>query len=173
MPHLAALSRALILAALLLPASAARAQDEPPLGPHPARLHTGSCADLGPATDVVETMTYGFSVATQGRQVDRSAELGVRYLPLPLADLAAGDYVLVVEEHDRDGGDPVACGAIESSSDAVPDVLAVGLTETGGSGVIGIAYLVGLADGGTSVALFLAEPPTGEATQEATSEPSA
>jgi hypothetical protein len=42
----------------------------------------------------------------------------------------------------------------------VPDVLAVGLFEEGDSGVIGIAYLVGLADGGTSVALFLAEPPT-------------
>ena len=160
MPHLAALSRALVLAALLLPAGSALAQDEPPLGPRPARLHTGACADLGPATDVAETMTYGYSVATQGRQVDRAAELGVRYLAVPLADLVAGEYVLVVHEHDEDGGDPIACGVIESSDDAVPDVLAVGLTETGDSGVIGIAYLVGLADGGTSVALFLAEEPT-------------
>ena len=160
MPHLAALSRALVLAALVLPAGPALAQDEPPLGPRPTRLHTGTCADLGPATDVVETMTYGYSIATQGGQVNRAAELGVRYFAVPLADLAAGEYALVVQEHEENGGDAVACGDIEGSDDAAPDVLAVGLFEEGDSGVIGIAYLVGLADGGTSVALFLAEPPT-------------
>ena len=160
MPHLAALFRALVLAALLLPAGSALAQDEPPLGPRPARLHTGTCADLGPATDVVETMTLGFSVATEGREVNRAAELGVRYLPVPLADLVAGEYALVVQEHEENGGDAVACGEIEASGEAVPDVLPVGLFEEGDSGLIGIAYLVGLADGGTSVALFLAEEPT-------------
>lgn len=155
----------------LLSAAPALAQTEPPAGPRPAHIIEGTCRDRGPVSFSLVARSYGFTAETVGSQASRAVELGVTYVPVSLATLLAGQYAIDVHEHGQEDADPIACGGIESTGDAAPDALAIALFEEGGSGAIGIVYLVALLDGGTSVVLFLAEEEM--STAESTAAPTA
>ena len=159
MPRLLVLFLVFSFASLLFPATLAIAQDDPPSGPRPAHIFEGNCEDFGAVAYSLEDYNYGYTISSRDQEASRAAELGVTYVAVPLATLIAGGYGIDVHEHGQADQDPMACSEIESS-EAAPDVLSVGLFQEGGSGAIGIAYLVALADGGTSVVLFLAEEET-------------
>lgn len=146
---------ALLGATLALPVAAHEADG------HPARLHAGTCEELGRVAYSLNGV--GAEVDLAGEPVDPGeavnddrADLMARSeteLDAALDDLLEAPHALVIYESDEDLT-VVSCGNLGGSR--VGDELAVGLAAPGGSGQTGIALLEG-EGGATRVRIFLGD----------------
>lgn len=126
--------------------------------PHPAHIHSGSCAQLGdvvvPLTDVAAPMGDMKGAATAHPVTLSSTEVD-----MPLDELLSGEYAINVHESADNIGVYIACGDIGGTTftDDGREMLIIGLGELNDSGHTGIAWLG--ADGDkTEVAISLIEP---------------
>lgn len=124
---------------------------------HPAKLHEGTCAEVGPVAFPLAGVGAVIDVA--GAAVDPGAavnpdrgvavERGMTAVTAPLADLLAAPYALVVYSSDEDLS-AIACGDL--AGNLLDNELAVGLVGVGDAGVAGIALF---EDGGTETTVRL------------------
>ena len=150
---------ALAAVAFLAPASVAQED-----GPHPAHIHTGSCAELG---DVVAPLT---DVAVVGQDAERSgAESAIPVkgsyteVEMPLDDILASPHAVNVHLSADDIGTYIACGdvggAVVTDEGETGREVVIGLGELNDSGHTGVAWLAENEDGsGTRVGVYLVEP---------------
>lgn len=123
---------------------------------HPARLHTGGCADLGEVVEPLSdlTRTQGELVGAPGAII---ASRSFTIVPISLDDLQAADYALNVLLSAEEIDTSLACGEIGGIVDA-SGALTIGLREMGGLGHTGIAYLApGEEEGTTGILIFMTE----------------
>lgn len=157
----------LALVTLLVPGSLAQTpegQATPIVGdnPHPAHIHSGTCADLGdivaPLTDVVDPVTGTGTYV--GPDTAQAVEVSSSIVDLPLEDIIANDHAINVHLSADKMDDYIACGDIGGV--VVTDYdergeLNIGLRALNGSGYVGTAWLG--ADGDqTKVEIILFKP---------------
>ena len=155
-------------AALPLLVSSGLAQDATPTdaaqagdGPHPAHIHSGTCAELG---DVVVPLTD--VAAREGEQMGMGSGHEVKgshtVVEMPLDEILDGGHAINVHLSAEEIDTYIACGDI--SGVVFPDEddgerqLVIGLGELNDSGHSGIAWLSEDEDGTTEVAVNLIEP---------------
>ena len=148
---------ALTALALLTPALAAQDDD----GPHPAHIHSGTCAELG---DVVYPLTDVAPATDQGEASGPASALPVNLsestVDAPLQEIIDGGHAINVHLSADEIGAYIACGdiggAVRTDEDGEQE-LVIGLGELNDSGHTGIAWLG--ADGDqTHVSVVLLEP---------------
>ena len=165
---------ALAALAFLTPATAAQDDD----APHPAHIHTGTCAELG---DVVFPLTD--IAPSEGESSGAPSALPVKVsdtvIDAPLQEIVDGGHAINVHLSADEIGTYIACGdiggvvSVETLAYLEGD-LVVGLGELNDSGHTGVAWLGALGDQ-TIVAIYLLEPGAtssapAESTQEASPE---
>lgn len=138
--------------------------------PHPAHIHSGSCADLGdivaPLTDVTEA-TAGEAFGSDAAVLVKESETDVA---LSLNDILAAPHAVNIHESAEAIQVYIACGDIGGR--VVGGQLLIGLQEIDGSGHNGVAVLE-TGDAGTGVTVYLAEQGADGDTEEATAAPDA
>jgi hypothetical protein len=144
--------------------------------PHPAHIHSGSCAQLGdvvyPLTDVgAEMAAMGVAgTPTSGDMMGTpemgdmgtamaggsaiSVEMSTTVVQTTLADISTGDFAINVHESAENIGNYIACGDLGTAG-AMGSDLVVGLSTLNDSGYSGIATLHDNGDGSTSVTIYL------------------
>ncbi len=129
--------------------------------PHPAHIHSGSCAALGdvvvPLSDVsAAANNNGTPMALDmvGADTAIPALSSVTTVELPLADIVAGEHAINVHESAENIGNYVACGDIGGMMIGDSDLL-FGIGELNGSGMSGIGSLHDNGDGTTTVYVYL------------------
>jgi plastocyanin len=189
----------LLLALLFLPASPAfvLAQDATPSpgdAPHPAHIHSGTCAELGdvvfPLSDIAgagHMMDGDMMAATPGGMGmmnhdgtpmpgdmgDMMQEMSVTEVEASLDDILAAEHAINVHESAENIGNYIACGDLTGEPD--DGELFIELQELNDSGYSGEAELVDNGDGTTTVTVMLwkgaasetASPETGGTSNEA------
>ena len=129
--------------------------------PHPAHIHSGSCAQLGDVVYPLDNVGGGTMMGTPvtGQQMGATdaipVETSVTTVQTTLQELTGAAYAINVHESAQNIGNYIACGDIGGmvmSSD-----LAIGLRELNGSGYSGVAWLHDNGDGTTTVAVFLTQ----------------
>lgn len=132
--------------------------------PHPAHIHTGTCAELGdvvfPLGDVVQTGMTGSpeavmdsaSMATPSTSMSDVVAESTTTVEAPLADIISGGHAINVHESAENIQNYIACGDI--TGDAT-DSLQIELAELNGSGYEGVATLMDNGDGTTTVTIQL------------------
>jgi hypothetical protein len=156
------------LTALLLLVPGSVAQDEATPGggeptgdgPHPAHIHSGTCAELG---DVVVPLTDVADVAAEVPRTGPASALAVKssvtVVDMPLQEIIDGGHALNVHRSAAEIDVSIACGDIGGAIIADEEgrqELRIGLGELNDSGHVGIAELV--ADGEeTEVTVHLVE----------------
>jgi hypothetical protein len=158
----------LAFAALPFLASSGLAQEATPVGmaqagdgPHPAHIHSGTCAALGdvvvPLTDVAERT--GESMGAGGGHAVKGSHTQAE---MSLDDILAAPHAINVHLSAEEIGTYIACGDLTGVVFEDPDdgerMLIVGLGELNDSGHVGIAWLSEDDDGATEVAVNLIEP---------------
>ncbi len=154
-------------AALPLLVSSSLAQEGTPVseaqmgdGPHPAHIHSGSCAELG---DVVAPLS---DVATRtGEQIGMGAGHSVKgshtMVDMPLDEVLSGGHAINVHLSAEEIDTYIACGDISgvvfTDEDDGERQLFIGLGELNDSGHVGIAWLSEEGDQ-TEIAVNLIEP---------------
>ena len=145
----------MVLAALSLPRSTSRvaAQDDGD-EPHPAHIHSGTCADLG---DIVAPLA-DVTAITEGEVEGSGSAVPIKVseteVELPLADILAAPHALNVHRSAEAIEEYIACGDIGGR--VVEGRLVIGLLEIGGSDHSGVAVLEE-DDDETDVTVYLAE----------------
>jgi hypothetical protein len=156
------------IAALSLLAPVSLAQEATPAGmaqtgdgPHPAHIHSGTCAELGdvvvPLTDVGER---------SGEQMGTGAGHAVKgshtVAEMSLDDILASPHAINVHLSADEIDTYIACGDISGvvfeDEDDGERMLIIALAEQNDSGHVGIAWLSEDEDGTTEVAVNLIEP---------------
>jgi hypothetical protein len=144
--------------------------------PHPAHIHSGSCAQLGdvvyPLTDVGAEMAAmdmsgtpmsGDMMATpemgdMGTAMAGNAaipvEMSTTVVQTTLADISTGAYAINVHESAENIGTYIACGDLGTAGMNGAD-LAVGLGTLNDSGYSGIANLHDNGDGSPTDTIYL------------------
>jgi hypothetical protein len=156
------------IAAFSLLAPGSLAQDATPEGmaqagdgPHPAHIHSGSCAELGdvvvPLTDVAERTGEAVGSGT-GHAVKGSHT----QVEMTLDDILAAPHAINVHLSADEIGTYIACGDISGvivvDEDDGERMLIIGLGELNDSGHVGIAWLSEDEGDTTEVAVNLVEP---------------
>jgi hypothetical protein len=139
------------------PADAMQAAD----GPHPAHIHSGSCAELG---DVVVPLND--VAAREGEERGMGAGHAVKgshtVVEMPFDEILDGGHAINVHLSAEEIDTYIACGDIMGvvfpDEDDGEQQLVIGLAELNDSGHVGIAYLTEDEDGTTEVAVNLIEP---------------
>jgi hypothetical protein len=167
-----------ILALTLLMGGRAAAQEASPAAgaetPHPAHIHSGSCAALGdvvhPLNDVaapgamstpmagmaspVPTMPSGAGVsATPSAEDEEVVAESTTMVQVALADISAGGFAINVHESMEQIQNYIACGDITGTP--ANNVLEIPLNELNSSGYYGTAILTDNGDGTTTVVVKL------------------
>ncbi len=128
-----------------------------PTGPvsRPARIHTGTCDEVGEVIQPLENLVAPVGVAA-GQEEAVGAETSFTSVPLTLDAILADDHVINVHMSADQIDVYIACGEIGGVLDA-NGALVIGLGEMEGSGFSGIAFLAPGADGAsTDVSVFIA-----------------
>lgn len=124
-------------------------------GPYPARVHFGTCAELGdPAAVLVDVgAEHEDAFASLGPQPARPVAVSVTNVPLPLIDptVATAPYAIVVD--DPSDGLLHACGDVAGSIDADAG-LAITLVTPEGD-IAGVAWLTNVGLEATDVHVFV------------------
>ena len=105
----------------------------------PVTLHTGSCASLGSVVEPLLEATAPLG-DIQGQASAIAAETSFTRVPLLLDDLLEEPHAITVAESPEAPQESIACGDIGGVPDEIGGFVIV-LTEQGGSGYQGIAYL--------------------------------
>ena len=142
--------------------------------PHPAHIHSGSCAALGdivyPLTDVaapgamstpmagmsspVPTMPSGAGIsATPSAEDEDVVAESTTTVQVALADISAGGFAINVHESMDQIQNYIACGDITGTP--ANNVLQIPLNELNSSGYYGTAVLTDNGDGTTTVVVKL------------------
>jgi hypothetical protein len=127
--------------------------------PHPAHIHTGTCAELGDVVVPLEDVA-GEAGEWVGPESAIPVETSRTVVPLPLDEIIAGGHAINVHQSVDEIGVYIACGDIggvlETDEDGRTHLI-IGLAELNGSGVSGSAWLG--ADGDeTEVVITLTDP---------------
>ncbi|MDQ3443724.1 MAG: hypothetical protein M3490_08975, partial [Chloroflexota bacterium] len=128
-------------------------------GPHPAHIHSGSCAELG---DVVFPLTSveALSGEAVGSETAHEVKTSNTFLDVSLDDILAGDHAINVHLSDEEIGAYIACGDIggvlvEDEDGGSNLIIALGeLNDSGDSGVVWL----GAAGEQTEISITLIEP---------------
>jgi hypothetical protein len=151
---------ALTALALLAPASFAQDGD----GPHPAHIHSGSCAELG---DVVVPLTDVAVVGADAERAGAADAIPVKgsytEVEMSLDDILAAPHAINVHLSADEIGTYIACGdiggAVMTDEGEEGREVVIGLGELNDSGHTGVAWLAESEDGaGTRVGIYLVEP---------------
>jgi plastocyanin len=154
------------IAVLLLTMGAlgARAQEERD-APHPAHIHSGSCADLG---DIVYPLT-DVALATAGEAFGAADAIPVEEsdtdIDASLSSMLSAPHAINIHQSADAIQIYIACGDIGGR--VVDGDLVIGLSELGGSGHSGIAVLDGDDEDETDVTIYLAKYGTSAAEEAA------
>ncbi|MBA3450839.1 MAG: cupredoxin family copper-binding protein [Chloroflexia bacterium] len=156
------------LATLSLASSALTVRAQNGDAPHPAHIHTGTCAELGdivaPLADVAEATageTFGAADAILVKESETTVELS-------LNDILAAPHAVNIHQSAEAIQIYIACGDIGGR--VVGGELLIGLQEIDGSGYNGVAILQ-TADAGTDVTVYLADNEAAAATEQAADAP--
>lgn len=184
--HLGALFT--VLGFLLAGAGVGFAQDATPATetPHPAHIHSGTCAELGdvafPLTDITSPDSNATPDAMAGHDMeamdatpagDDAAMTGkvvaesTTTVEATLDDILAADHAINVHESMENIGNYIACGDI--TGEPKDGELYIGLEELNDSGYTGQAELVDNGDGTTTVEVQLMMSGEGDAATPAAS----
>jgi hypothetical protein len=131
--------------------------------PHPAHIHSGTCATLGdvvyPLSNVGGPMTNASGTPEASMQMGATdaipVETSVTTVQTTLSELTGTAYAINVHESADNIGTYIACGDIGGA--VMGSDLAIGLGELNGSGYSGVAWLHDNGDGTTTVTVFLTE----------------
>jgi plastocyanin len=144
---------------LTLPAFAAQEAD----APHPAHIHSGTCAELGDV--VAPLMDVAFSstdVAKSGPDSAIPVKFSETVVDMPLQEIIDGGHAINVHKNADEIDAYIACGDIGgavTTDENGRSELRIGLGALNGSGHTGVAWLG--ADGdSTQVTVMLIEPGT-------------
>jgi len=175
---LAAFVAALMLMAGMIAGIGGRAsaQDEEADAPHPAHIHTGSCAAPGdvvfPLSDVSAAGSMdGTPMAGSwvGSEDAIEVESSVTTVQSSLQDLVASPHAIVAHESAENIQNYISCGDIGGMM--MGSDLAIGLGALNDSEESGVAWLHDNGDGTTQVAIFLTYTETeGDTGEEGTPE---
>lgn len=172
---LSVLSAGLLLTLGIAAAPGHASAQDMAMTPHPAHIHSGSCAQLGdvvyPLTDIgaemsamntTGTPTSGEMMGTPAMGDAGTPMMGDAAIPVEtsttvvqtkLADIAMGGYAINVHESAANIGNYIACGNIGGA--VMGDTLWIGLGTLNNSGYSGVAMLKDNGDGSTSVTIYL------------------
>ena len=131
--------------------------------PHPAHIHSGTCAQLGdvvyPLSDVGGPMMNesGTPEASQSAGASDAipVEVSITKVQTTLAELTSKPYAINVHESAANIGNYIACGDIGGAM--MGSDLAIGIGELNGSGESGAAWLHDNGDGTTTVSVFITQ----------------
>jgi plastocyanin len=139
--------------------------------PHPAHIHSGSCAELGdivyPLQDVALATageTFGSASAVPVEQSETDVEAS-------LSDILAAPHAVNIHQSADAIQIYIACGDIGGR--VIDGKLLIGLQEIDGSGYHGIAVLDGSDADETEVSVYLANGSAPAATEQAAAAPAA
>ena len=177
---LTVLTAGLLLAVGIVAAPGSASAQATTMTPHPAHIHSGSCAELGdvvyPLTDVGAEMAAmgmpgtpmsGDMMATPAMGDMGTAMAGGGAIPVEmsttvvqttLADISTGDFAINVHESAENIGNYIACGDLGTAGAMGGSDLVIGLGELNDSGYSGIATLHDNGDGSTTVTIYLMSP---------------
>jgi len=179
---LTVLSAGLLLALGIVAAPGRASAQDMAMTPHPAHIHSGSCATLGdvvyPLTDVggmaMGTPTAGDMMGTpeMGEMMasptsmdamsgdmamaspsPMAGEMSVTTVDVALSDLTAGDYAINVHESAENIGNYIACGDLKGATGGTD--VTIDLATLNDSGYSGTAMLHDNGDGTTTVTINL------------------
>ncbi len=135
--------------------------------PHPAHIHSGTCAQIGdvvyPLTDVGAEMAAMGMAATPAMGDMGTAMAGNEAIPVEmsttvvqtkLADISGGANAIVVHESAENIGNYLVCGNLGTTGAMASDAV-IGLGTLNNSGYTGVAVLHDNGDGSTSVTIYL------------------
>lgn len=154
----------LVLAATFANAGAQGTASTPVAGdvPHPAHIHTGTCATLGdvvfPLNEVAapETLAASPVAGSEATPVSGSSDVlaeSTTIVEVSLDDIIAGGHAINVHESAENIQNYIACGDVTGT--AVGGQLSIDLNELNGSGYMGQAALQDNRDGTTTVTVVL------------------
>jgi plastocyanin len=162
-------------ATLTVLASAKAALNGEPLAPHPAHVHSGTCATLGDVVFPLGNVQAGDSTSgtpsadTATAPATSIVASSVTTIESALSDLLASEHAINIHKSEADIGTYIACGDIAG----IPagGQLVIALTPLNDSGTTGVAVL---QEEGTSttVTVYLVEPAPAAATPVAATGPS-
>ena len=129
--------------------------------PHPAHIHTGTCAELGdvvaPLSDVTAPSTDVLGEHV-GAESAIPVESSITTIAMPFADIVASPHAINIHASAENIQEYIACGNIGGI--ATLDTLVIGLgeltDEEGDQGYTGVAILTGLGDE-TIVSVYLVQ----------------
>jgi len=128
-------------------------------GPHPAHIHTGTCAELGDVVVPLEDVGSAGGEAV-GPESAHPVESSQTVVDLPLQEIIDGGHAINVHLSADEIGTYIACGDIGGvmiTDEGGRQEMMIGLGELNDSGHSGIAWLG--ADGDqTEVVITLIEP---------------
>jgi plastocyanin len=154
----------LALAALSGTTGAPRALAQGDDPPHPAHIHSGTCADLG---DIVAPLS-DVALQTAGESFGAASAIPVKEsetdVAISLSDILGAPHAVNIHESAEAIQVYIACGDIGGR--VVDGELVIGLHEIDGSGHSGVAVLE-TDDDGTDVTVYLAEEAAEEEAAEA------
>jgi len=141
--------------------------------PHPAHIHSGTCATLGdvvfPLSDVGGPMADASGTPMAGMPMGPSsaipAQVSVTTVDADLNTIVSGGHAINVHESAENIGNYIACGDI--GGEMMGSDLAIGLGELNGSGYSGAAWLHDNGDGTTTVTVVLTHTSSDMATPTA------
>ena len=123
--------------------------------PHPAHIHSGTCAELGDIVAALNDVTDITGGESFGSRSAIPVELSVKEVELSLGDILAAPHAINIHESADAIQNYIACGDIGGR--VVDNTLVIGLQELNGSGHSGIAVLEADDDDETDVVVYLAE----------------
>lgn len=146
---------------LLVPVSSAQTPvSDTGDGPHPAHIHSGTCAELG---DVVVPLSD--VAAPEGEHLGAASaielKLGPNLIDMPLQELLAGDYAVNVHKSAEEIDVYIACGDIGgviTQGERGEDEIRFVLQELNDSGHSGVVFLGAEEGDQTEVNIMLMEP---------------
>jgi hypothetical protein len=127
--------------------------------PHPAHIHTGTCAELGDIVVPLSDVTYAPGQPADAPAASR-VEVSSTEVELSLDEILESPHAIMAHESATAMQSYIACADLDGALFA-PDLLVVELSEQNGSGFTGIAFLRGGGDT-TLVDLVLIPPDAGE-----------
>lgn len=162
-------------ATLTVLAGANAALKDEPQSPHPAHVHSGTCATLGDVVFPLGNVQAGGSTSgtpaadTASASGSSTVASSVTTIETTLSDLLASEHAVNIHKSDADIGTYIACGDI--AGEPAGGQLVIALTPLNDSGATGVAIL---QEEGTSttVTVYLVESGSAVATPVAATGPS-
>ena len=135
---------------------------------HPVTINAGSCRaldeivlPLGDAGDQLPVDGEPAASDPVGAETAVQVDGSITSVQLPLADLIAGDYAVVVHASADEIDSGVACGDVGGRM-VGENLLPIGLAQVDESGTSGIAVLEDNGDGTTRVSVFVTKESAGD-----------